>query len=121
MTRARVVRDYRSQYANPIRFTAGDVVTLGARDTEWPAFVWATTADGNAGWAPIEWLKPLSDSRAEALHDYSAQELDVVAGDVVVLHSELGGWWWCARNDGQCGWVPDGNLQPNGQSERAIP
>jgi len=98
----------------------GEVVTLGARDAEWPAFAWTTTADGNAGWAPADWLKPLGDGRAEALRDYSAQELDVETGDEVVLHSELGGWWWCATSDGQYGWVPDGHLQPNGQSERTI-
>ena len=32
------LRDYRTQYANPIRFARGDVVALGERDTEWPAF-----------------------------------------------------------------------------------
>lgn len=108
---ARIVRDYRTQYANPIRFAAGEIVTLGARDTEWPAFVWAMTADGNAGWAPLDWLKPLGDGRAEALRDYSAQELDVDAGDDIVLHHELGGWWWATRNDGRSGWIPDSHFR----------
>jgi hypothetical protein len=112
MQRAHVVRDYRTQYANPIRFAAGDSVTLGERDTEWPAFIWAITQDGNAGWAPFDWLRPLGDGRAEALRDYSAQELDVDAGDDVVLHSELGGWWWAERRDGRCGYVPAGHLEP---------
>lgn len=110
--RTRIVRDYRTQYANPIRFAAGEIVTLGERDTEWPAFIWTTTPmDGNAGWAPFDWLKPLGDGRAEALRDYSAQELDVDAGDAVVRLHELGGWWWCERADGQCGWVPASHLE----------
>ena len=67
--RARAVRDYRTQYANPIRFACGDVVALGARDTEWPAFAWTTTADGNAGWAPVDWLQPRDDGHAVALRD----------------------------------------------------
>jgi hypothetical protein len=109
---ARIVRDYRTQYANRIGFAAGEIVTLGARDTEWPAFVWTVTPiDGNAGWAPFEWLRPLGDGRAEALRDYSAQELDVDAGDEVVLHAELGGWWWCEHADGRCGWVPTEHLE----------
>jgi len=112
MTRARVVRDYRTQYANPIRFAAGEVVTLGERDSEWPAFVWTTTPiDGNAGWAPIEWLKPLGDGRAEALRDYSAQELDANAGDELTLHHALGGWWWATREDRRDGWIPDTHLK----------
>jgi hypothetical protein len=112
MTRTRIVRDYRTQYTNPIRFAAGDVVILGERDTEWPAFVWTTIPmDGNAGWAPFDWLKPLGDGRAEALRDYSAQELDADAGDEVVLQYELGGWWWCAHADGRYGWVPAAHLE----------
>lgn len=111
MQRARVVQQYRTQYANPIGFAAGDIVTLGERDTEWPAFIWTTTPiDGNAGWAPFDWLKPLGDGRAEALRDYSAQELDVDADDEVALLHELGGWWWCERADGRCGWVPASHL-----------
>ncbi len=105
--RARVVRDYRTQYANPIRFAQGDVVTLGERDTEWPAFVWTITADGNAGWAPVDWLKPLGDGRAEALRDYSAQELDACAGDEIELQYALGGWWWATAPDGRNGWIPE--------------
>jgi hypothetical protein len=104
---ARVVRDYRTQYANPIKFAKGDIVTVAHRDTEWPAFIWtATPIDGNAGWAPVDWLKLLHEGHAEALRDYSAQELDVDAGDELVLKHELGGWWWCERADGRCGWVP---------------
>lgn len=111
MNRARVVRDYRTQYTYPIRFAAGEIVTLGARDSEWPAFIWTTTADGNAGWAPVDWLTPLGGGRAEALRDYSAQELDVDVGDEIVPHHELGGWWWCERADRQCGWIPATHME----------
>jgi Variant SH3 domain len=107
----RIIRDYRTQYANPIAFTQGERVTVGERDTEWPAFIWTITADGNAGWAPFDWLKPLDDNRAEALRDYSAQELDVDAGDTVTLLHELGGWCWCAHEDRRCGWVPTEHLE----------
>ena len=111
--RARVIRDYRTQYANPIGFAAGEVVTLGARDTEWPAFAWVTTDDGNAGWAPVDWLEPLADGRARALRDYTARELDVDTGTEVALEASLGGWWWCRRDDGHDGWVPDTHLAPH--------
>lgn len=111
--RARVTRDYRTQYPNPIGFAEGEVVQLGARDTEWPAFAWVTTADGNAGWAPGDWLEPLADGRARALRDYTARELDVGAGSAVTLLHALGGWWWCRRDDGHDGWVPDTHLAPH--------
>lgn len=107
MQRARVVETYRTQYANPIGFASGEIVTLGERDTEWPAFIWTITADGNAGWAPFDWLKPLGDGRAEALRDYSARELDADPGDEIALLHELGGWWWATHDDGRAGWIPD--------------
>lgn len=106
MPRARVVRDYRAQYANPIRFASGNVVVVGKRDDEWTDFIWATTPDGNSGWAPNDWLKPLGDGSAQALEDYSARELDVVLDEVVVVLREYGGWCWVANADGSVGWVP---------------
>ena len=54
---ARVISHYRTQYANPIQFAQGERVTLGERDAEWPAFIWTTTADGNAGWVPTKHLE----------------------------------------------------------------
>jgi len=112
MCRARVVQPYRSQYHHPIRFAAGDIVTVGRRDTDWPAYAWTTTADGNAGWAPIAWLEPLDDGLSVALRDYSAQELDVDAGDELVLHYEVGGWWWAQNPEGRLGYVPATHLEP---------
>jgi mannose-6-phosphate isomerase-like protein (cupin superfamily) len=117
--RATLLRDVRTQYANPIGVHRGDVVQLGERDTEWPAFAWTTTADGNAGWAPADWLRPLGDGTAEALRDYTARELDGGAGDTVELIDELGGWWWSRAADGREGWLPANALRieptPKGQ------
>ncbi|KRG69571.1 SH3 domain-containing protein [Pseudoxanthomonas dokdonensis] len=110
--RVRAVRDYRSQYANPIRLARGEAVMVGERDTEWPAFAWTTTADGNAGWAPVDWLQTRDDGSAVALRDYSAQELDVQAGDTLAVARQLGGWYWCTRADGRSGWLPARDLQP---------
>ncbi len=107
---AHALHGYRTQYANPIRFARGDVVTLGARDTEWSAFAWTTTADGNAGWAPTDWLQARDNGQVVALHDYCARELDVEAGDILTPLQELGGWWWCQHRDGRSGWLPADHL-----------
>ncbi len=47
---ARLIGSHRSQYRNPLHVHAGQQVMLGVRDEEWPAFVWATTDAGDAGW-----------------------------------------------------------------------
>lgn len=104
--RARAIRPYRTQHPEPIAFAAGDTVRTGERDREWPAFVWATAADGRAGWAPLDWLRPLGEGRAVALRDYSARELDADEGDALELLHELGGWWWARHADGREGWLP---------------
>lgn len=109
--RARLLCDYRSAYPHPIRFHAGQVVALGVRDEEWPAFAWVGTGDGNAGWAPHAWLRLLDDGHAEALRDYDARELDADAGESVLLHHEHGGWWWSERADGAQGWLPASDLE----------
>lgn len=109
--RARLHGSHRSQYPNPLYFRAGQVVELGVRDEEWPAFAWVKTDQGQAGWAPVEWLRPLGNGRAEALRDYSARELDADRGEQVRLHHEHGGWWWSERADGTQGWLPARELE----------
>lgn len=110
--RARLLCDHVGAYPNPIRFRIGEVVGLGVRDEEWPAFAWVSVDGGNAGWAPHAWLRPLGDGRAEALRDYDARELDADAGSVVALLHEHGGWCWAERADGTRGWLPERHLQP---------
>lgn len=109
--RARLHGSHRNQYRNPVQLRTGQIVELGVRDEEWPAFAWVKTADGAAGWAPADWLRPLDGGRAEALRDYSARELDVDRGEQVRLHHEHGGWWWSERADGVQGWLPARELE----------
>ncbi|SMQ97192.1 SH3 domain-containing protein [Xanthomonas fragariae] len=109
--RARLLRDYDAAYSNPIRFCAGQEVTLGVRDEEWLAFAWVNTGAGHAGWAPVVWLRPLGHGKAEALRDYDARELDAKQGQDVLLHYEHGGWWWSERADGMQGWLPAADLE----------
>lgn len=109
--RARLLRDYRSQYANPIAFAAGERVHVGAADSEWPAFAWMRTGDGNEGWGPLAYVAAGDAGHAHALRDYTARELDADAGDEVELVEEHGGWWWARHADGATGWLPASHLQ----------
>lgn len=109
--RARLLCDHHAPYPNPIRFHAGEHVELGVQDEEWPAFAWCRTADGLAGWAPLAWLRASGDGHAEALRDYDGRELEMQAGQIVLLHHEHGGWWWCERADGDLGWLPAADLE----------
>ncbi|HSX60552.1 MAG TPA: SH3 domain-containing protein [Tahibacter sp.] len=104
-----LLRDYRTQYRDPVRFSRGEPVTLGARDTEWPEFIWATDAAGRSGWVHERYLDGDRGTVAAA-RDYTARELDADAGERVRLIEEAGGWWWAENDRGAQGWLPARDL-----------
>ena len=105
MTRARVIRSHVSTYPKPIGFRAGETVTVGRHDDEYPGWIWTTTADGNSGWAP-EALLEIDGDAAVAKDDYTARELNTEVGDVVEVVRELNGWLWVRAARDEEGWVP---------------
>ncbi len=107
---ATVLRDYRTQYTDPVRFARGETVTLGARDTEWPQFVWATDEGGRSGWVHERYLDNADAASATAVRDYTAQELNANAGERVHLIEEAGGWYWVENECGAQGWLPARDL-----------
>lgn len=107
--KARLLRDYRSQYPDPIRFRAGECVVLGECDREWPEFLWATDAYGRSGWVHQRFLDAATGT-ATAIRDYIARELDADTGETVALIEEAGGWWWAQNTEGEQGWLPARDL-----------
>jgi hypothetical protein len=106
---ARLLRDYRTQYRDPLRFGAGESVELGARDTDWPEFIWATDRHGRSGWAHESFLDR-DHGIAIARRDYTARELDAASGERVRLIEQAGGWWWTENTRGEQGWLPARDL-----------
>jgi hypothetical protein len=109
----RVVEAYSSPFQNPIRFSAGDRISVGRRDKKNPGWIWALLANGNAGWAPEQYLEiDESIQTAVARSDYDATELSVQIGDEVFVSKSLAGWYWVRlQNDGSEGWVPAACLE----------
>lgn len=107
---ASVVIAHRANYANPIRFKAGEKVIVGKRDEEYPGWIWTTLASGNSGWAPEELLS-MSGASAVALADYDATELTTEAGERVRVVFEMLEWAWIRNSAGREGWVPLNTLQ----------
>lgn len=103
--RARVTRAYTMAYSDPLELTYGERVTVVAHDTEWPAFVWCTSASGKGGWVPERYLRILG-AEGWALREYNARELTVAAGERLLLLDEEGGWYWAENALGDRGWVP---------------
>lgn len=105
MTIYRAIKPWQIHYPDPIRGAAGDRLVLGRRDDEYPDWVWATAADGRAGWVPESWLRVEEDSGV-LLRDYTAAELAIEPGDAVTGEIVESGWLWATAADGHNGWVP---------------
>jgi hypothetical protein len=95
----------------PLCLASGDVVTVGRRDGDWPAFVFVTTARG-AGWVPSRYLSA-DTGRAVVETPYDTTELATTSGEIleVVDHDDESGWLWCRSADGREGWVPSRTVE----------
>ena len=100
---------HRSAYPDPISFEPGDVLMLGERDDEHPGWIRVCTTDGKAGWAPEQYIDASSATRGIATATYIARELDIVAGEALLVHHELNDWLWVENARGDTGWVPKGS------------
>jgi hypothetical protein len=50
--KARIKLEYNIEYPNPIQVAAGDKVSVGREDDEYPGWRWCQAADRRAGWIP---------------------------------------------------------------------
>ncbi len=111
-----VVCKWIESYENPIILKKDErvVINLAIKETdpEWVNWVWCIADNGMTGWVPIQILnvyETLSNERqiAVVLEDYSAYELPVNQGEIVVGSRCLNGWVWCRKeNSTKEGWVP---------------
>jgi hypothetical protein len=100
------VSAHASAYPDPIRFDVGDRLVLGERDHEYPGWIRVITSDGNEGWAPEQLIERRGPTEGRAVGEYTARELNTVAGESLVSHRELNGWLWVENARGESGWIP---------------
>lgn len=114
----RVIEEWKSNYPNPIILKSGENVIIDNTkindEIDWKGWVWCITKN-NAGWVPEQILtsKKTTNSLSNAFvsEDYSANELNVSIGDIVMGCKFLNGWLWCQKeNSNIFGWLPIRNL-----------
>ena len=98
----RVVAAWRATHDPALRVAAGEALTVGRRDDEWPGWVWCENAAGLGGWLPEE---VAGEGGATAAFD--ARELSVEPGEALEPLERRLGWTWCRGAGGAEGWVPD--------------
>lgn len=108
--RGRVNIAYQTIYHDPLVLHNGETVTVGRRDTQWPGFLWCTNAAGKGGWVPESYFD-CSGETGVANRDYTARELTAGVGEELIIYYEESGWFWCANQQGQSGWIPAENVE----------
>ena len=120
-----IIAPHTATYSEVIKAKAGDLLSVGNEDDQFPGWLLCTDSNGISSWVPKEFLKitgsPLQavghegsnqitpsgvEGRAELLSDYDATELTVNVGETVIVYAEQSGWLWCQTVAGQWGWVP---------------
>lgn len=105
------ISQHRSEYPDPITFTAGTRLTLGdmyEEDEDWKNWYFCTLPNHPGGWVPEHIIeRSIRPGVGIAKDDYTAKELDVNVGDEFKVIKRLNGWGWCRRQtDDDTGWVP---------------
>ena len=103
----KIKKDYQSKYKDPITLSAGDIVTLGEEEKEekWKGWIWAEH-ESKSGWIPLQIVDIMPDLQGKIMENYSAKELDVKKGDIVVSIKEMNGWIWVMNEGNEEGWIP---------------
>lgn len=101
---------HRSEYLEPIHFSKGTLLNIGEKyqgSENWDNWYFCTVDNGLEGWVPTQIIEWINKHQGYAIADYTAKELNVDHGDLLLGEQQLNGWIWCSRlSDDQSGWVP---------------
>ncbi len=103
--KVRVVQGHAGDHTKMIAVRAGDEVTVGHRNVMYPEYVWCASQSGH-GWVPVDFLEMTGPQEARVLHDFVADELTVVPGEILDVVEDLGSWLRCRDSNGVEGEVP---------------
>lgn len=104
--------DYEEKDDQALYLTAGQEVTTGPADREWPGWIWVKDSSGRNGYVPAEILEPLGEDRWAILDNFDPTILKVRRGDSILSLKEIHGWHWCRNDNSAEGWVAGYLLKP---------
>lgn len=113
MKNYKVIKNHKSSFQDPIILKKGEKVIIGkgySEDPDWPDWVECISQEGKKGWVPKQYLK-ISGDTGTALCDYSANELNIKAGDKIRVYKLVNGWAWSKNSIQEYGWVPTRNIK----------
>ena len=109
-----VIKMHRSEFPDPIVIFKGDSLIIGEKyegPESWDNWFFCETLSQTRGWVPGQIIKWLQGNEGEAQQNYSAKEMDIEEGDILIGINHLNGWIWCQHPvSEEEGWVPAENL-----------
>lgn len=111
MNKVIVTESHKATYSVVIDGRAGEMVTVGPEDVDFPGWLWCTDHTGTSSWVPKAFLE-VEGEHGKLLRDYNAMELSVEAGARLTVIEEESSWFLCESEDGKRGWVPGENVRP---------
>jgi len=100
-----VCNTFITDQTEPLQIRTGEKLKIGERKSKPKGWIWCINRKGLGGWVPEIYLVKNNDG-VFAWYDYSARELIIKIGEILILGRKESGWAWCTNTSGQSGWVP---------------
>ncbi|MGI3187317.1 SH3 domain-containing protein [Nioella aestuarii] len=100
--KVRVVKPWRATYSPALAVTAGERVTPGRVDDDYPGWQWVVNSGDLGGWVPADIV-----DGSQIAEQFDTAELTVTPGDLLAPLEHRLGWTRCQAQDGRIGWIPD--------------
>jgi len=103
-----VITEHRASFPYSVELKVGEIVAMTEKEED--GWTWCICKDGLGAWVPKEYLMR-EDNKGIALVKYNSTELNVKVGERLSCSKEARGWFWCANQKGERGWVPKTKLR----------
>lgn len=116
----KVVKNYKDAPKDPIQIKKNEeliIIKKSDPNGDWPNWL-LCKGIGKEGWIPKQIIS-VKGAEGIASEDYTARELNISVGEILISKRELNGWIWGAneKKPEDLGWAPLNCLQVIGQNK----
>lgn len=103
------IKKWKSNYPNPIKLEQNEIVSIKQKENDnpnWKGWIFCETLNAS-GWVPEQIINRINTNKGLIIEKYSAKEMNIYKGEIVIELKELNGWIWAKRKIGDNeGWLP---------------
>lgn len=100
---------YKTDQTKPLQLRTGEEILISERKSEWKGWIWCVDRMGMGGWVPESYLAQ-NNNGVFSKYEYSARELKIIVGEILLMGRRESGRVWCTNTHGESGWVPENCL-----------